>query len=94
MGEAADKLLKLFFCMRYHGCVVGEEHLTDEYLCDFGLGAEMGNVKEPTIRSCVKKDPLPAVRKGILKEHGKEDAEECWCQYTALFHSTADLKGL
>ena len=42
-----------------------------------GLDAETGDVKELAIRSCVKKDPLPAVLEGILKEHGKEDAEEC-----------------
>ena len=60
MGEAADKLLKPF-CMRYHGCVIGKEHLMDEHLCDFGLGAGTGDVKELAIRSCVKTEerPLP-----------------------------------
>ncbi len=43
--EATDKLLQAIFSMGCQGCVIGKEHLTDEYLCDFSLGAETSDVE-------------------------------------------------
>lgn len=58
------------------------------------VGAKTGDVQELAIGRRMKKDAFAAIIEGVLKEHGKEDAEGCWCKYTALFHSAADLKSL
>ena len=77
MGETTDKLLQAVFCVRSQGCVICEQHLADEHVCDFCFCTQSGSVEELAVSPGVDVDSLAAVLEGVLEEHGEKDTEKC-----------------
>ena len=93
MGETIEKLLQAVLCVRSQGCVVHEQHLTDEHVCDFCFRTQSGNVEELAVTPGVDVDSLAAVLEGILEEHGEKNAEKCRRKDAPLFHPAANWEG-
>ena len=90
MGETTAKLLQAVFCVRSQGCVVCEQDLADEHVCDFCFRTQAGNVEELAVSPGVDVDSLAAVLEGVLEEYGEKDTEKCWRKDAPLFHPAAD----
>ena len=94
VGQFVYQALQPLLAMRCQSSVISEQQFVYQELMDFGFGAQSSDVEEFSVCPGVNVDTFLTVCEGIVEEHGEKDSKKGRREHAALFHSTADWKGI
>ena len=86
--------LQPLLAMRCQNSVISEQQFAYQELMDFSFGAESSDVEEFSVCPGANVDTFLTVCEVIVEEHGEKDSKKGRREHAALFHSTADWKGI